>query len=62
MQYEFYDRAGNPLGVSQDSEGTAIKKGEEISPRFSILSATRWKAVAVSEPVDGVQIVTVRPI
>ncbi len=62
MLYEFYDRAGNLLGESREPGGRAIKRDEEIPLRFSVLSATRWKVIAVSEPVGGVQKVTVRPI
>ena len=62
MQYEFYDRAGHLLGQMGKPGGRALKTGEEITVRFSVLSATRWNVIAVSEPIGGVQKVTVRPI
>ncbi len=55
MQYEFYDRAGNYLGQMGESGGRAIKRDEEIPLRFADQTATRWRVIAVSEPVSGVQ-------
>ena len=62
MQYEFYDRAGNYLGQMAEPGGRAIGRDEEIPLRFADQTATRWKVIAVSEPVGGLQKVTVRPI
>ena len=60
MRYEFYDREGNYLGQMEEPGGRAIKRDEEIPLRLADQTATRWKVIAVSEPVSGVQKVTVR--
>ena len=62
MKYEFYDRAGNPMGLSEDPESTPIARDEEITNQFKGQTVSRWKVIAVSVPVGGVQKVTVRPV
>ncbi len=62
MRYEFYDREGNLLGRSEDPEGAALVRNEEITHRFADHTATRWKAVGVTIPMEGVQMVVVRPV
>lgn len=59
MNYEFYDRVGNHMGLSEDPEGTPVTVDEEITNWFEGEVASRWKVVSVSDPVDGVQKVTV---
>ena len=62
MQYEFYDLEKNLLGQREIPEGEAIKRGEEITLRIEGLTATHWRVMAVTETVDGVQKVAIRPI
>ena len=65
MRYEFYDREGNLLGVRRNPEGEAIDRDEEIALHTvdsEGQTATRWKAIGVSAPADGVQKVAIRPI
>ena len=62
MRYEFYDREGNLLGVRRNPEGEGINRDEEITLRLEEQAAIQWKVIGVSEPVNGVQKVAIRPI
>lgn len=62
MRYEFYDRQGKLLGRRRSPEGAAINRDKETTRHFEAQTATRWKAIAVPVPVDGVQKAAVRPI
>ncbi len=61
MRYEFYDQAGNLIGLRANPEGTAIKRDEKITLQYE--GRMNWlKVIGVSAPVGGLQKVTVRPI
>ena len=62
MRYEFYDRDGNLLGVRRNPEGEAMNRDEEITLHVEQQTATQWKVIGTSAPVNGVQKVAIRPI
>ena len=62
MKYEFYDQVGNLVGLSEDPDGTPIRRDEEITNQLKGETTSRWKVIAVADPVGRAQRVTVRPI
>ncbi len=62
MKYAFFDREGKLLGRSEDPEGAPIKRNDEITVQLKGQMPTRWRAIGVSAPVQGVQMVAVRPV
>ncbi len=62
VKYEFYDRAGNLLGLDEREDDPPMKRDEEFDIEFEGQPMMGWKVIAVSVPVGGVQKVTVRPI
>ncbi len=47
MNYEFYDRDGNLLGLSEKPEGQAIANDETFIHQFEGHTAVWWRAVDV---------------
>ncbi len=62
MRYEYYDLERNLLEVREDPEGEARERDAEITLRIEGLTATHWRIVDVTKPVDGVQKVAIRPL